>query len=80
MRNKEAPMPDKYNRPKEIIDYCLKPLALDPKADATQEVYRRFEHVIKTYQSQILRAKQPIEVDFSQMRTLTINEDAHGHD
>lgn len=73
-------MPDKYNRPKEIIDYCLRPLGLDAGAEATQEVYRRFEHVIKTYQSQILRAKQPVDVDFSQMRTITINEDAHGHD
>jgi hypothetical protein len=73
-------MPDKYNRPKEIIDYCLRPLGLEAGAETTQEVYRRLEHVIKTYQNQILRAKQPVDVDFSQMRTITINEDAHGHD
>ena len=73
-------MPDKYNRPKEIIDYCLRPLALAPDSKEYEEVFRRLEHVIKTYQSQALRAKQPVEVDFSQMRTITINEDAHGHD
>ncbi|MCZ8375067.1 hypothetical protein [Rhabdaerophilum sp. SD176] len=69
-----------FDRPKEIIDYCLKPLNL-PKEDATyQEVYRRLEHVIKTYQVQMMKAKAPVAVDFSQMRTITINEDAHGHD
>lgn len=73
-------MPDKFNRPREIIDYCLRPLALDTKSETYDEVYRRLEHVIKTYQGQILKAKQPVDVDFSAMRTITINEDAHGHD
>ena len=73
-------MSETYNRPKEIIDYCLKPLALDRSSEAAEEVYRRLEHVIRTYQGQILKAKQPVDVDFSQMRTLTINEDAHGQD
>ena len=73
-------MPNTMKQPREIIDFCLKPLGL-PKSDANQqEVVRRLEHVIRTYQSQILRAKQSVEVDFSQMRTITINEDAHGHD
>jgi hypothetical protein len=73
-------MPDQYNRPKEIIDYCLRPLNLAADSKEYEEVFRRLEHVIKTYQSQILRAKASVTVDFSQMRTITINEDAHGHD
>jgi hypothetical protein len=73
-------MSDKMNRPKEIIEFCLKPLALDKKSDAYEAAYARLEHVIKTYQSQILKAKQSVTVDFSQMKTITINEDAHGND
>jgi len=73
-------MPDTLNRPKDIIDYCLRPSGLSPESAEYQDVFRRLEHVIKTYQAQILRAKQPVDVDFSQMRTITINEDAHGHD
>jgi len=73
-------MPDKMNRPKEIIEFCLKPLSLDTSSDAYEAAFARLEHVIKTYQSQILKAKQSVTVDFSQMKTITINEDAHGHD
>jgi hypothetical protein len=69
-----------FERPKEIINYCLAPLNLDAKTEAYQEVYRRIEHVVKTLQLAAGKAKQPISVDFSQMRTLTINEEAHGHD
>jgi hypothetical protein len=73
-------MSQTLDRPKEIIEFCLKPLDL-PKDDATyQEVFRRLEHVIRTYQVQMVKAKAPTAVDFSSMRTITINEDAHGHD
>ena len=73
-------MSQTLDRPKEIIEFCLKPLGL-PKDDANyQEVFRRLEHVIRTYQVQMVRAKASTSVDFSQMKTITINEDAHGHD
>lgn len=71
---------EKMTRPKEIIDFCLKPLNLDVKSTGYELAYARLEHVIKTYQKEILREKKPVTVDFSQMRTITINEDAHGHD
>jgi hypothetical protein len=73
-------MPDTFNRPKEIIEFCLKPLALDKQSPAYEDAYRRLEHVIRTYQGEILKAKRPVDVDFSQMRTITLNEDAHGND
>lgn len=73
-------MSETFQRPREIIEYCLKPLGLAKEDETYQEVYRRLEHVIRTYQVQMIKAKAPVEVDFSQMRTITINEDAHGHD
>lgn len=69
-----------FERPKEIIGYCLAPLKLDPSSEEFKEAYRRIEHVVKTLQLAAGKAKQPIAVDFSRMRTLTINEEAHGHD
>lgn len=73
-------MSNTLDRPKEIIEFCLKPLGLDKDDAGYQEVFRRLEHVIRTYQVKMVKASQPVAVDFSQMRTLTINEDAHGHD
>ncbi|MBY0611703.1 MAG: hypothetical protein K2P80_05925 [Beijerinckiaceae bacterium] len=73
-------MSDKFDRPKEIIEFCLKPSGLAPTSKEYREVYARLEHVIKTYQSEILKEKKPVAIDFSQMKTITINEDAHGHD
>lgn len=73
-------MSQTMDRPKEIIEFCLKPLGLQKDDPAYEEVYRRLEHVIRTYQGQLAKAKAPVAVDFSQMRTLTINEDAHGQD
>jgi hypothetical protein len=71
-------MSQTLNRPREIIEFCLKPLDL-PKGDAKyQEVYRRLEHVIRTYQSEMAKAQKPVAVDFSKMPTITINEAAHG--
>ncbi len=67
-----------FERPKEIIGYCLAPLQLDSASDSYKETYRRLEHVVKTLQLAASKANQPLSVDFSQMRTLTINEDAHG--
>ena len=67
-----------FERPKEIIGYCLAPLQLETTSDAYKETYRRLEHVVKTLQLAASKANQPLSVDFSQMRTLTINEDAHG--
>jgi hypothetical protein len=57
--------------PKEIIEFCLNPLGLDKKSPAYEAAFARLEHVIKTYQKEILREKKPISVDFSQMRTIT---------
>ena len=65
------------NRPQAIIDFCLAPLNLDPRTEATQEVRRRLEHVIKTFQA---RTTQPVSVDFSKMPSLVINEAAHGYE
>lgn len=66
-----------YTSPRSIIDYCLAPLELDAGAEATQEVRRRLEHVIKTFQA---KASQPLSVDFSSMPSQVINEAAHGYE
>jgi hypothetical protein len=65
------------NRPNAIIDFCLAPLSLNPSAEATMEVRRRMDHVIKTFQARI---PQPVSVDFAKMPTLTINEAAFGYE
>jgi len=62
-------------RPQAIIDFCLAPLDLNRDAAPMQEVRRRMEHVIKTFQARI---GQPVPVDFSRMPSLVINEAAHG--
>ena len=66
-------------RPREIIDFCLKPFAADKRSDAYREACKRLEHVIKTFQL-AAGPGRPVAVDFSTMRTLTINEAAHGMD
>ena len=66
-----------YTSPRTIIDLCLAPLELDAGADATQEVRRRLEHVIKTLQT---KANKPLSVDFSSMPSQVINEAAHGYE
>ncbi len=71
---------DKFDRPREIIEFCLKPLNLPASSDEYKEAYRRLEHVIKTYQLMIIKEKMPVAVDFSKMKTITINEAAHGDD
>jgi hypothetical protein len=71
---------NKLDRPREIIEYCLKPLALTTTTDEYKEVYRRLEHVIKTLQVMVAREKKPVAIDFSNMRTININEAAHGDD
>ena len=70
------------NRPRQIIEFCLKPLDLDPASAGYREVYQRLDHVIKTLQQAVNRAENaaPVEVDFSKMPTLTINEAAHGNE
>jgi hypothetical protein len=65
-----------YDRPRQIIDYCLRPLDLDPQSAAYRESYRRLEHVIRTFQ--LAAGRGPVPVDFSRMPTLVINEAAHG--
>ncbi len=70
----------KFDRPRLIIEYCLKPLDLDAQSEPYKETFRRLEHVIKTFQLAAGRDKGQVTVDFSDMRTLTINETAHGHD
>jgi hypothetical protein len=70
----------KLDRPREIIEYCLKPLELSTTTDEYKEVYRRLEHVIKTLQIMAARENKPVAIDFSNMRTININEVAHGDD
>ena len=67
-----------FARPKEMITYCLAPLKVDEGSEAFKETYRRLEHVVKTLQLAAGKAGQSVEVDFSQMRTLTIDEESHG--
>jgi hypothetical protein len=71
---------NKLDRPREIIEYCLKPLALANTTDEYKEAYRRLEHVIKTLQVMASKEKKPVAIDFSNMRTININEAAHGDD
>ncbi len=73
-------MNDKFSRSKEILEFCLRPLISHSHTQEYKDSYARLEHVIKTYQSEIVKNKNPIIIDFSQMRTLVINEDAHGDD
>jgi len=68
---------ENLSRPQAIIEFCLAPLKLDPRSEAAQEVSRRLEHVIKTFQARIT---QPVSVDFSKMPSLVINEAAHGYE
>jgi hypothetical protein len=68
-----------FDRPRQIIEFCLKPLEIDPKSAAYVETSRRLEHVIKTLQLAAGRS-QPVAIDFSQMPLVTINEAAHGDD
>ena len=65
------------SHPREIIDYCLAPLELDPRSETSVEVRRRLEHAIKTYQKM---AARPVAVDFSAMPLQVINEAAHGNE
>mgnify|MGYP001609060748 CR=1 FL=1 len=67
---------DPLTRPQAIIDFCLAPLNLDA-SEATTEVRRRLEHVIKTFQS---KAARPVAIDFSAMPSQVINEAAHGYE
>ena len=69
-----------FDRPRQIIDHCLKPLNLDTSSEAYKDAFMRLEHVIKTFQSAAAKTDQPVAVDFSRMPTLTINEAAHGHE
>jgi hypothetical protein len=69
----------KLERPREIIEFCLKPLNLSTTSEEYKEVYRRLEHVIKTFQLAVQRS-EPVAIDFSDMKTITINEAAHGDD
>lgn len=69
----------KLERPREIIEFCLKPLNVPNTSEEYKEAYRRLEHVIKTFQLAVKKA-EPIAVDFSEMKTITINESAHGDD
>lgn len=66
-----------FTSPRSIIDYCLAPLELDAAEANTQEVRRRLEHVIKTFQA---KATKPLSVDFSSMPSQVINEAAHGYE
>jgi hypothetical protein len=68
----------KLDRPREIIEFCLKPLGISEKTPEYKETYRRLEHVIKTFQLAAVREKLPVAVDFSSMKTITIDERAHG--
>jgi hypothetical protein len=67
----------KLERPREIIEFCLKPFNVPETAEAYKEAFHRLEHVIKTFQLAAIKA-EPVAVDFSTMKTITINESAHG--
>ena len=69
-----------FDRPRQIIEFCLKPLDMDPKSEPYRETARRLEHVIKTLQLAAGPSQAPVAIDFSRMPTLTINEAAHGDD
>ena len=69
-----------FDRPRQIIEFCLKPLDLDPQSVGYREAFRRMEHVVKTLQLAAGPADKPVAVDFSRRPTLTINEAAHGDD
>lgn len=71
---------NKLERPREIIEYCLLPLGLSATTPEYKEAYRRLEHVIKTLQIMAARNNKPVAVDFSSLRTITIDEAAHGDD
>jgi ubiquinone biosynthesis protein COQ9 len=73
-------MSSKLERPREIIEYCLKPFAAQSNSEDYKEAYRRLEHAIKTLQAAAAKANAPVAVDFSEMRTITLNEEAHGHE
>ncbi len=68
------------DRPREIVEFCLKPFALSKDDASYQEAYRRLMHVIRSYQQELVKAKRPVAVDFSHIKTITIDETAHGHD
>ena len=68
------------NQPRLIIEYCLRPLGLDPSTPAYKDAHARLEHVIRTYQREVSRTAAPLAVDFSSLPTLTINEAAHGYE
>ncbi len=67
-------------RPREIIEYCLNPFKAPAGSEEYKEAYRRLEHVIKTLQMAARRAHQPVTVDFSEMNTITLNEEALGNE
>ena len=69
-----------FDRPRQIIEFCLKPLEIDPASQAYRETFRRMEHVIKTLQLAAGPERGPTPVDFDRMPVLTINEAAHGDD
>jgi len=71
---------NKLERPREIIEYCLAPLDVPVTTEEYRETYRRLEHVIKTLQVMAARNHKPVAVDFSQLKTININEAAHGDD
>lgn len=71
------PQTEVLSRPQAIIDFCLKPLELNPGATGLEETRRRMEHVIRTFQS---KAARPLTVDFSAMPSQVINEAAHGYE
>ena len=68
-----------YERPRQIVEYCLKPLNLSEDSPAAQETTRRLLHVIRTLQLAI-GPSGPTAVDFSKMPSIVINEMAHGDD
>jgi hypothetical protein len=69
-----------FDRPRQIIEFCLKPLGLEPTSESYRETARRMEHVVRTLQLAAGRENAQVAVDFSKMPSLTINETAHGHE
>jgi len=68
----------RYQKPQDIIAYCLEPLDLNEQSPATKEAIRRLADVIKSLQFNAGPSRQASA--FSKAPPIVINETAHGCD
>ncbi|UZF92832.1 hypothetical protein [Bosea sp. NBC_00550] len=69
----------RHQKPREIIEHCLKPLGLNEQSPAAQEAVRRLVDAIKSLQLDAGLIGIP-HADFFKMRAIVINETAHGYE